>query len=175
MPIRPLFKRAHSGVDTVNRAIEGVQDRFKARWATIDKQAQDEGVYIYFDLVFEDYNWDEDHPGEEPTEEVGGIDAEGKAYQDMASKLSQFGSLDNEGHGSNDALVCKFYIQASKVQEMIDWLDRNQGSEGMVDTSQEYFTATNWQLVPSPGMGESYDWPNWDDYLEENAGTDLEY
>lgn len=46
--IRPLFKRAHSGVDTVNRAIQGERDRFKARWATIDKRAEDQG---YWQLV----------------------------------------------------------------------------------------------------------------------------
>ncbi len=40
MPIKRLFKRAHSGVDTVNRAIQGERDRFKARWDTVDKQAQ---------------------------------------------------------------------------------------------------------------------------------------
>lgn len=40
MPIQRLFKRAHTGVDTVNRAIQGERDRFKARWDSLDKQAQ---------------------------------------------------------------------------------------------------------------------------------------
>ncbi len=40
MPIQRLFKRASTGLDTVDRAIQGHRDRFKARWDSLDKQAQ---------------------------------------------------------------------------------------------------------------------------------------
>lgn len=40
MPIERLFKRAHTGLDTVNNAIQGERDRFKARWDSLDKRAE---------------------------------------------------------------------------------------------------------------------------------------
>lgn len=38
--IVPLFKRASRGVDTVSKAIQGKRDRFKARWNSLNKQAE---------------------------------------------------------------------------------------------------------------------------------------
>lgn len=48
MPIQRLFKRANTGLDTVNKAIQGHRDRFKARWDSLDKQAFNVGDRVEY-------------------------------------------------------------------------------------------------------------------------------
>ena len=125
-----------------------------------------DSVSVYFDLVFEDYNFEEDHPNEQVDEEKY---SEDRAYQDISSKLSSFGTVGNEGH-AEAGLVCYVDVNLSQLSSLRDWISSNQGSEGTIELSEQYYAAQNFEIVPTPGRGETYDWPHgWDDFIDENV------
>lgn len=77
---------------------------------------------VYFDLVIEDYNIEEDAGNPESdlhdyakqlfVDFDGGHELENKLYREVQELLGF--SIGNEGHGSDDALICKTYPRTAE-------------------------------------------------------------
>ena len=134
---------------------------------------------VYFDLVMEDYNIEED---------AGNGDAFAQSLLDDPSKANaleskalkslsrMFGTrIMNEGHGSGDELVCKFGVRSwADVKKANDVINRHyEGGDDQIGTDVPYMVARDFRLYPDgvndvfygaePGAED-----DWDEWLSEH-------
>lgn len=118
----------------------------------------DDIIKIYFYLVFEEDNYEED----KSTEDVGEL--ENKVYKKAQELFKPFGNVNNEGHDSDDDLICYFRVKKSdlpKLQELIN--RKHEGGDDQIDIS-EYFIARGF-IFGEPG--EEIPFEDWDAYIED--------
>ena len=134
---------------------------------------------VYFDLVLEDYNIEEDADnGDEFAKSLMGDNQEmmklqGKA---LASLKRMFGTtIMNEGHGSDGALVCKFSVDSwADVSKANDVINRHHtGGDDNMGLDVPYFEARSFRLYPD-GVNnvfyseESQAKGDWNEWLSEH-------
>ena len=134
---------------------------------------------VYFDLVLEDYNIEEDADnGDEFAKSLMGDNQEmmklqGKA---LASLKRMFGTtIMNEGHGSDGALVCKFSVDSwADVSKANDVINRHHtGGDDNMGLDVPYVEARSFRLYPD-GVNnvfyseESQAKGDWNEWLSEH-------
>lgn len=122
----------------------------------------DEYTTIYFDLVFEEEDYDED----ESKEVIEELDT--KAYNYAQKLFEPFGSIDNEGYDSYGTLICKFAIKKSDLPELKAFIEKNDTTinDGIIEIDL-YFKARGFEIVEEPGTSEGIPFEDWDEYIED--------
>lgn len=110
---------------------------------------------IYFALVSEDYNIEEDASnGDAAAQELMDnprkmLALEGKALKDLSR---MFGTrIMNEGHGRDGDLVCKFGVRSwADVKKALSVIEKNHsGGDDQIDTSVPYMAAQDFRFYPN--------------------------
>ena len=118
---------------------------------------------VYFDLVMEEYNVEEDAGnGDELAMQIMNDDgkAANKLEGDALKKLAtMFGAkISNEGHGSGGELVCKLGVDTwqdvSKINKVIN--SHQTGGDDTIDVGVQYFAAQGFVLFPQGVNGPRY-------------------
>lgn len=118
---------------------------------------------MYFDLVMEDYNVEEDaENGDELAMRImeDGGKTVNKLEGDALKKLStMFGvRISNEGHGSGNELICKFGVDSwqdvAKVNKVLH--SHHTGGDDVIDVGVPYFAAQGFALFPQGVNGPRY-------------------
>lgn len=129
-----------------------------------------QGGYLYFDIKGEDFNVEDDLRGDNGPDakkdaeklfkgkDMGDVwaDLEMKALREMSRILGA--RVTNEGHGSDDALVCKVPVESYKEFAAM-WKKLRFGSEDELTLDTPYFVARGFELILDPGMDRwAWDW-----------------
>lgn len=137
---------------------------------------------VYFDLVLEDYNIEEDADnGDEFAKSLMADNQEMMKLQgkDLASLKRMFGTtIMDEGHGSDDALVCKFSVDSwADVKKANDVINRHHtGGDDNMGLDVPYFEARSFRLYPD-GVNnvfyseESQAKGDWNEWLSEHKAS----
>lgn len=155
-----------------------------ARQDSFDLPIDPRGATVYFDLVFEDYNLEEDLA--DPNKDVnlpGGpwtmedynrgditdvvLKLEFEALKEAKSVLG-ISRIGNEGHDSFGNLSCKFGI--SSLQELKDLYKKIRQLHGGGDDIiyfDHYFNIGHFQFYPqSVGTTSPIEFQDWDEYID---------
>ena len=125
----------------------------------------DEYVTIYFDLDVEEDNYEEDEKDPDDIEYV--MSLEDKAYKKIEELFKSFvDSISNEGHDTNDNLVCKFGVKKSDLPELQKLIDRRHGGGDDSIYINDYFVAQGFEIVEEPGTSEGIPFEDWAEYIE---------
>ena len=139
---------------------------------------------VYFELVCEDYNIEEDaNNGDLAAQNLLNNDRALLNQENLAinslKKLFKK-NISGEGHGSGGELVCKFGVNS--VKELIDAdrvLSRNHtGGDDEIDTGVAYFSARGFRFYPD-GVNngfygeESRALGTWEEWIESQKGSRL--
>jgi hypothetical protein len=131
---------------------------------------------VYFDLIMEDYNIEEDaENGDEFAQSLMDGDGRGalKLESDAIKNLSRmFGKrISNEGHSNDGSLICNFAVNSwAEVNKALSVINRNHtGGDDNIDTGVRYFEARDFRLYPDgtndvfygEGNGAEDDWDEW--------------
>lgn len=116
---------------------------------------------LYFDLVLEDFNVEEKaEEGDEIAKKMmedSGVTINKMEFSAIKHLEHLFGvHISNEGHGSDDALVCKFGVNTWKdVDKAYDIIQRNLiGGDDEIEAGEPFFVARGFTLFPQ-GVNEA--------------------
>lgn len=106
---------------------------------------------VYFDLVFEDWNAEED-----------GVELSDYPKNIIGSAIKNIGRLlkvrvGNEGHDNSGVLTCKFSLDSLEhAEKLMETISRNAEGTDTLSTGVEYFVAQNFVFYPAGLRGDSY-------------------
>jgi len=137
---------------------------------------------VYFDLIIEAYNIEEDaENGDEFAQSLmddggrGMNKLEGDALKNLSRMFGQ--RISNEGHGPDGALVCKFPVNSwAEVKKANDVINKNHtGGDDNIDTGVQYVEARDFRLHPE-GVGQNQAFygehsraeGDWDEWLSDH-------
>ena len=138
-------------------------------------------ITVYFDLFFEEYNFDEDYDEENMLmsdlmkrgilqKYFEDCEREGlkKIEEILSPSLGKYG-INNEGHDDN-SLICRFTIQQTPdtIQSLYDLIKANEGCENQIDVAP-YYVAQGFNLYSydTDTGNDKVDIEDWNDYIEE--------
>ena len=139
---------------------------------------------VYFELVCEDYNIEEDANNGDPAaqnllnNDRALLNQENLAVNSLKKLFKK--NISNEGHGSGGQLVCKFGVNS--VKELIDAdrvLSRNHtGGDDEIDTGVAYFSARGFRFYPDGVNNGFYGEDSgalgtWEEWIESQKGSRL--
>lgn len=134
---------------------------------------------VYFDLMFETANFEEDLNDPEGENyaradrlrgnELAQLVLEAEALGEAAALLGR--SVMNEGHDTFGALVCKLGVSTvADVRSLQDLIQRNVGGgNDHIYLNAPYQTIGNFVLWPQGVNRPSVEFCDWDEWLEEHS------
>jgi len=131
----------------------------------------DDYVSVYFDVHFEDYNYEEDLESEDEERRQAAsaapmdVDAELRAAASIGRLLGV--RVLNEGHNSYGDLVCKFAIQFRDLPLVLNELERRMQSGAEIDTDEPYHVVRGFVLYPDEALtnGRRIEFDDWGEFL----------
>ncbi|OHD26988.1 MAG: hypothetical protein A2Y38_08215 [Spirochaetes bacterium GWB1_59_5] len=149
------------------------------------------GGVMYFDIVTEDYNIEEDVSAAEDNDEDAierltnsglgfppdyskAVEWDFRAMKELAAMLGV--RIDNEGHGSDEALICKFSVSDwAEVKRVADLVKRHTtGGEDQISLDTPYTVAQGFTLFPDAELVNGRSWGNGMGRLEGDLDEWLE-
>jgi hypothetical protein len=166
--IRTLVKAGHESLAKTFARSRGYRVKAAPRKRVKAQTFDPRKAMIYFDLVFEDYNFEEDQENDPKRAErflkLGGGDpskaalkAEQLAMKE-AQKILKVKRIGNEGHGSGGELVCKISVDSvEEARKIFDKVEAEHGGgDDVVYLDAPYMAMQGFTLFPQGVNGPQY-------------------
>lgn len=90
------------------------------------------------------------------------------SINDMLSPFIRGNGVDNEGHDCYDNLVCKFVVSndCNTLIKLQQFIEQNHGGGDDIIYLSSNYTASNFAIVPYPGLSKPVEFGDWDEYIE---------